>query len=100
MRLKPGDQAVPFSVETIEGKRISLELFAGKPVLLMFYRYASCPMCNLRLRDFAQLYPKLHERGLDVLAAVLPVHAAAKLLRGLDPFDALWFLGRRRLADG
>ena len=68
MRLKPGDEAVPFSAETIEGKQISLEQFAGKPLLLMFYRYASCPMCNLRLRDFAQHYPKLHDHGLEVVA--------------------------------
>jgi thioredoxin-dependent peroxiredoxin len=68
MRLKPGDQAVPFSAETIEAKTISLKGFAGKPLLLMFYRYASCPMCNLRLRDFAQHYPELHKQGLEVVA--------------------------------
>ena len=68
MRLKPGDAAIPFSAETIEGKTISLKDFAGKPLLLMFYRYASCPMCNLRIRDFAQHYPRLHERGLEVVA--------------------------------
>ena len=68
MRLKPDDQAVPFSAETIEGERISLETFAGKPILLMFYRYGSCPMCNLRIRDFAQHYPRLHELGLEVVA--------------------------------
>jgi thioredoxin-dependent peroxiredoxin len=68
MRLKPGDKAVSFSAETIEGKTISLELFSGEPLLLMFYRYASCPMCNLRLRDFAQQYPRLHEHGLEVVA--------------------------------
>jgi thioredoxin-dependent peroxiredoxin len=68
MRLKPGDKAIPFSVETIAGEPISLALFVGKPLLLMFYRYASCPMCNLRLRDFSQHYPELHERGLEVVA--------------------------------
>src|SRR5215211_3364195 len=78
MRLKPGDQAVPFSVETLAGKRISLELFAGKPLLLMFYRYASCPMCNLRLHDFAQKYPALHERGLEVVAFF---HSPARNIR-------------------
>ena len=78
MRLKPGDKAVPFSAETIDGKTISLELFAGKPVLLMFYRYASCPMCNLRLRDFAQQYPRLHERGLEVIAFF---HSAGHTIR-------------------
>lgn len=68
MRLKPGDKAIPFITETTEGERISLEQFAGKPLLLMFHRYASCPMCNLRLRDFGQHYPRLHERGLEVIA--------------------------------
>src|SRR5262245_15311645 len=68
MRLIPGDKAPSFSAETIEGKTISLKEFTGKPLLLMFYRYASCPMCNLRIRDFAQHYPRLHERGLEVAA--------------------------------
>jgi thioredoxin-dependent peroxiredoxin len=78
MRLKPGDQAIPFSVETLEGQTLSLEQFAGKPLLLMFYRYASCPMCNLRLRDFAQHFPRLHERGLEVVAFF---HSPARSIR-------------------
>jgi len=68
MRLKTGNKAISFSIETITGKTISLEEFNGKPLLLMFFRYGSCPMCNLRLRDFAQYYPSLHERGLEVAA--------------------------------
>ena len=78
MRLKAGDQAMPFSAETIDGKTISLIQFAGKPLLLMFFRYASCPMCNLRLRDFAQHYPQLHERGLEVVAFF---HSPARNIR-------------------
>lgn len=78
MRLKPGDEAPPFSAETIEGKTISLKEFDGKPLLLMFYRYASCPMCNLRIRDFAQHYPHLHERGLEVVAFF---HSPARNIR-------------------
>jgi peroxiredoxin len=78
MRLKPGDPAIPFSVETVAGKRISLEEFRGKPLLLMFYRYASCPMCNLRLHDFAQHYARLHERRLEVIAFF---HSPARSIR-------------------
>ena len=78
MRLKPGDQAIPFSVETLEGQTLSLEQFAGKPLLLMFYRYASCPMCNLRLRDFAQHFPRLQARGLEVVAFF---HSPARSIR-------------------
>jgi peroxiredoxin len=68
LRLKAGDAAVPFTAQTAAGPRITLEQFAGKPALLMFFRYASCPMCNLRLRDFSQAYPRLHERGLETIA--------------------------------
>ena len=68
MRLNAGDRAIPFSAETIDGKVVSLDQFAGKPLLLMFYRYASCPMCNLRLRDFAVHYPELHQHGLEAVA--------------------------------
>jgi thioredoxin-dependent peroxiredoxin len=78
MRLESGDKAVPFSAETIQGEKISLERFAGKPLLLMFYRYASCPMCNLRLRDFAQQYPRLRGRGLEVVAFF---HSPARSIR-------------------
>jgi thioredoxin-dependent peroxiredoxin len=78
MRLQPGDQAVQFSAETITGQTVSLEQFAGRTLLLMFYRYASCPMCNLRLRDFAQHYPRLHERGLEVVAFF---HSSAHKIR-------------------
>jgi peroxiredoxin len=78
MRLQPGDQAVPFSSETMEGKTISLELFAGKPLLLMFYRYASCPMCNLRLHDFARHYGSLRAGGLEVVAFF---HSPARNIR-------------------
>ena len=78
MRLQAGDKAIRFSAETIEGKVISLEQFAGKPLLLMFYRYASCPMCNLRIRDFAVHYPSLHKRGLEVVAFF---HSPARSIR-------------------
>ena len=78
MRLKPDQAAVPFSVETVEGKIITLEQFAGKPLLLMFFRFASCPMCNLRLYDFAQHYASLHARGLEVVAFF---HSPARSIR-------------------
>lgn len=68
MRLEPGDIAVPFTTQAIDGTTVSLNQFAGGPVLLMFFRYASCPMCNLHLRDFAKDYGGLRDRGLAVVA--------------------------------
>lgn len=70
---------MPFSTVDVHGRPVSLEQFRGRPLLLMFFRYASCPMCNLRLHDFAREYPRLQAtRGL---AAVAFFHSSAEAIR-------------------
>jgi thioredoxin-dependent peroxiredoxin len=78
MKLKPGNPAVPFSTVDVDGHPVSLEQFRGRPLLLMFFRYASCPMCNLRLHDFAKEYPRLQSRGLSAVAFF---HSSAEAIR-------------------
>lgn len=78
MRLRSGQRAVAFTATTIDDETVSLAQFSGRPLLLMFFRYASCPMCNLRLHDFARQYQQLHERGLEVLAFF---HSSAASIR-------------------
>lgn len=68
MRLQPQQAAPSFSVERVDGETLTLEQFAGRPLLLMFHRYAACPMCNIRLHDFARRFPELHRRGLEAVA--------------------------------
>lgn len=68
MRLKEGDPAPAFQVEDINGNGISLEDYSGRMLLLAFFRYASCPYCNLRISQLIAKYPDLHEQGLDILA--------------------------------
>ena len=78
MKLAPGNHAVPFSTVDIDGHPVSLEQFRGRPLLLMFFRYASCPMCNLRLHDFAREYPRLQARGLSAVAFF---HSSARAIK-------------------
>jgi len=78
MRLEAGAGAPAFTAETVRGDTISLESFVGRFVLLMFFRYASCPMCNLRLHDFARNHADLRRRGLDVVAFF---HSPARSIR-------------------
>jgi len=68
MRVQPGSTAPDFSVTDLEGQPHSLERHHGQWLLLQFYRYSGCPMCDLRLHDFAREYPALQARGLRVLA--------------------------------
>ena len=78
MKATPGNPAVSFSTVDVDGHPVSLERFRGRPVLLMFFRYASCPMCNLRLHDFAREYPRLQARGLSAVAFF---HSPAQAIR-------------------
>ena len=78
MRLSSGYPAAAFTATTIDGETVSLTQFAGNPVLLMFLRYASCPMCNLRVHDVARRYAHLHEHGLEIIAFF---HSSANSVR-------------------
>lgn len=68
MKLKATQMAVPFTVHDISDNPISLADYQGKKLLLSFYRYASCPFCNLRIHHLVEQHENLRERGLNVLA--------------------------------
>ena len=68
MRLSTGQLAKEFRVNDIFGKPVSLSQYAGKHVLLSFYKWASCPMCNLRVYRVSQQYAQLQQQGLEILA--------------------------------
>jgi len=78
MKLAPGNEVVPFSTVDVDGRPVSLEQFRGRPLLLMFFRYASCPMCNLRLHDFAKGHARLQARGLSAVAFF---HSSAQAIK-------------------
>lgn len=59
-RLKPGDVAPPIETITLDGAPIHVP--SGSWTLLSFLRYASCPMCNLRVRELTQATAELESR--------------------------------------
>ncbi len=68
MRLNAGDIAKDFSMEDILGNQINLRDYAGKKLLLSFFRFAKCPYCNLRVSRMISRYPTYHEAGLEMIA--------------------------------
>jgi peroxiredoxin len=54
----------------VDGAPTSLtRLRAGKPAVVVFYRGAWCPYCNITLRTYqAELVPALAERGFELIA--------------------------------
>lgn len=67
MPLREGDVAPDFQTVDMFGRAIRLSDLKGRPVLLSFMRYASCPMCNLRMRELVLAHESLSREGLVVL---------------------------------
>ena len=68
MKLQPGTEAPDFTAEVWSGETVRLAEHRGRPVWLAFFRYASCPLCNLRVHDINERFADLESRGLVVLA--------------------------------
>src|SRR5262249_12017898 len=68
MQIQPGAPAPSFRVEDIFGDPISLNDYAGKRLLLSFFRNAACAICNLRVHQLIQRYPAYQRDGLEILA--------------------------------
>jgi peroxiredoxin len=68
--VKAGDVVEPFSLPEVHGGTITLErLLAGGPAVLLFFRYAGCPACNIALRHYqTELHPALAGLGVTLVA--------------------------------
>lgn len=65
-----GDELDPFTLLTVEGSELNRELLlADGPAVLIFFRFAGCPACNIALPYYErQLYPRLRELGVPLVA--------------------------------
>lgn len=77
MRLTVGMKAPAFAVDALGGRRVDLAALRGRTILLKFYRFATCPVCNLHLHRFIGDYRTLETLGLTTV--VLFHSPAAKL---------------------
>lgn len=68
MRLKQGTLAPSFRADNWDGTELRLNDFRGRNVWLAFFRYASCPLCNLRVHQMIQRYNEFSALGLAILA--------------------------------
>ncbi|MHC8320856.1 peroxiredoxin-like family protein [Pseudomonas sp. GB2N2] len=65
-----GDSVQPFTLLKVEGGSLTRdELLANGPAVLIFFRFAGCPACNIALPYYQrQLYPQLHALGVPLVA--------------------------------
>jgi len=61
VRIKTGEKVKNIKLTDIYGTDFDLESLSGKPFMLSFYRFASCPFCNLRVNGLVQRFDELGE---------------------------------------
>lgn len=67
MRISEGTKAPSFDAVDWRGEPVRLADYAGKRTWLAFFRYAGCPLCNLRVHHLIERHAALRERGLEVV---------------------------------
>ena len=68
--IKAGDLVEPFVLKDVEGGELTLKgLTAKGPVVLVFFRFAGCPACNIALPYYERaLQPTLKALGVPLVA--------------------------------
>lgn len=67
MRLAARTAAPAFTATDLDGTPRALADYRGRKLLLSFYRYASCPFCNLRIHQMRQRAAGWQAEGMDML---------------------------------
>ncbi len=68
MRLKENESAVDFTVNDYKGNIIRLQDYKGEKTLLIFFLFATCPFCNLKVHELINNYSSLQAKGLSIIA--------------------------------
>jgi peroxiredoxin len=59
MKIKPGDYARDIRLPSTDGTYFVLNHLEGKPYMISFFRFAGCPMCNMRVHELTKRYDEL-----------------------------------------
>jgi peroxiredoxin len=89
--LKVGDMAPDFTADALGAGALSLRDVVGSTrVLLKFYRFATCPICNLHMAEVIRRHGELELAGLETVVLFhTPIDELADSVAGELPFTAI-----------
>ena len=100
--IKVGEKAPDFILNNALGEEVSLkdELKKG-PVVLVFYRGAWCPFCNMHLHALQQSLPQFKKYGAQLITVTpqTPDKSAAQIKKDGYPFEVLSDLDSKVMQD-
>jgi peroxiredoxin len=88
--LGPGDKVIEFKLPSLNGGEFDLNSYIGAPFMISFFRFASCPFCNLRMRDLVRLNDELKDTFQHIAIFESPLKTMQKHAKRLSsPFPVL-----------
>ena len=86
---------VPLSLETVDGRRITLSDLRGSVVLLTFF-FTACPYCNEEVQHLQQVYERFRAAGLEIIAVNGTGEAIDEIKRWRDQYGLTFHVARNR----
>ena len=68
VRLEAGELSPYFKTVDVSDNTVDLKAYRGKRVVLSFYRFVTCPLCNFRIAQFMNMYNKIANDDVVVIA--------------------------------
>lgn len=90
--LQVGEKAPDFSLKNPKGKVVKLSTMLKKgPIVLIFYRGAWCPYCNLQMHQLTTSLPEYKKYGASIIAITpqTPDKSEAQFKKDGYPFEVL-----------
>ena len=56
---EPGDTVVHIPLPALDGSSFNFDSLKDRPFMLSFFRFASCPFCNLRMHELVTRFDEL-----------------------------------------
>jgi len=100
--IKVGEKAPDFTLSNALGEKVNLkdELKKG-PVVLVFYRGAWCPFCNMHLHALQKSLPEFKKYGAQLITVTpqTPDKSAEQIKKDGYPFEVLSDLNNKVMQD-
>ena len=82
-----GDTAPQFTLPAIDGSTFNMADMKGKRVILTFFRFSTCPLCNMRIRRIIQRWNEFSKDAVMVAVFDAKVGELQKRMKKHDaPF--------------
>ena len=90
MKRQKGDRIIPIQLPEINGGVFDTQTLSGKPFMLSFFRFATCPFCNMRMRELVTRYDELDDNFSIVAIFDSPLEHLTRHTKGHHaPFPIL-----------